>query len=481
MKNQGLFKKSNRWKVLGISLSLFFGILDLNGAHALSRGAKKTRVFKTGLAARETNPYETSRDSALRGQLAGALKAAQAGQFQNAAAQLFNLGRRSELEIERPQIKYILGLMLMEMKLNQTAAFQFVDVIRLKHPKYSKLAIEKLSIVADNLGDDTLLNYAVSRVDIKDVPGSITDMIYFRLGEIKQKNQNFEDSIRSYNQVTPGSSYYNQALFNKGLNYLELGQTNPAIQIFQGLIGLRSQAGVTDTNKVAAQLGLARALYQGKKWDEAVEAYSDIPRDHFLWHDALFEQSWAMLRSARFRSALSNFQSIHSSYYEDSYIPESLLLRSIIYLYICKYDEMEKVLSLFDRTYGPVRARISDFMRTHTDSYSYYLEVEKAQAYFKDIEKVNNLKIPLMVAKGVLDQGDVRRSLTYLRRLGDERSRIEESAFRGTPLGLFGIKILANRAKNTKLAIGDMVKAHFQDMRVELKDLYEQAGLFDMK
>jgi hypothetical protein len=470
-------RKKNFQKItLLLSLSALCGLASVNEAEALSRGARKTRVFNTGLAAKQTRSPDPSRDAALRNQLTGALKAAQSGQFQNAAAQLFNLGRRSELESERPQIKYILGLMLMEMKLHQTAAFQFVDVIRMKHPKYSKLSIEKLSIVADLLGDDTLLNYAISRVDLKDVPSTMADMIHFRLGEIKQQTQKFEDSIRSYNQVTPGSSYYNQALFNKGLAYLELGQTAPAIQVFQGLMGLRAQTGVTDTNRVAAQLALARALYQAKRWDESVEAYSEIPRDHHLWHDALFEQSWAMLRSARFRSALSNFQSIHSSYYEDAYIPESLLLRSIIYLYICKYDEMEKVLSLFDRTYGPVRARISDFMRSHNDSYSYYNEVEKAQIYFKDIEKPNNLKIPLMVAKGVLNEGDVRRSLAYIKRLNDERSRIDESAFRGTPLGLYGLKILANRLKNTKLAIGDMVKGHFQDMRTELKDLYEQAG-----
>ena len=50
------------------------------------------------------------------------------------------------------------------------------------------------------------------------------------------------------------------------------------------------------------------------------------------------------------------------------------------------------------------------------------------------------------------------------------------SSFRASPLGQYSLKILANRSKNTKFAIGDMVKAHLLNMRVELRDLYEQAG-----
>lgn len=462
-------------RIFALALSSLLVVFGWSTAQALVRGGKKARVFQTGLAPRQQAPLPT-RDSALKNQLGNALKAAQSGQFQNAAAQLFNLARRPELEAERSQIKYILGLMLMEMKLYQTSSFQFVEVIRMKHPKYSKLAIEKLSVVGDLLGNDTLLNYAVSKVDIRDIPASSTDMIYFRLGEIKQKNQKHEEAIRNYQQVTPGSSYYNQALFNKGLSYLELKQTGPAIQIFQNLLDLRSQAGVTDTNKVAAQLALARSFYQAQRWEEAVEAYAEIPRDHFLWHDALFEQSWAMLRSARFRSALSNFHSLHSAYYEDSYIPESLLLRAIVYLYICKYDEMEKVVGLFDRTYGPVRNRITEFIKNNPDSYSYYQEIQKAQSYFKENAKVNAMKIPTMVGKGILEEGDVRRALFYLKRLAEERARIESSAFRGTPLGAYGLKVIEKRTRNTQISIGEMVKAHLLDMRTELGDLFEQAG-----
>ncbi|MFS4459655.1 tetratricopeptide repeat protein [Bdellovibrio sp. HCB2-146] len=435
-------------------------------------GAQRKQPVKRAAPTRKAAPPQNS----FKVQLSKALRMAQAGQTDAAANALFTLSRRPELASERPQIKYVLGTMLMDLKLYQTAAFQFVDVIRMRHPKYSKLAIERLSIVADALGDDTILNYAVSRVNLTEFPPKLRDMIYYRLGEITLRQRDFSKAAALFDKVGSNSSYYFQAQYSRGLSELEANQPAMAIQTFQRMIDARSTAPVTDTNKVSAQMGLARALYQKQEWEPAIEAYAQIPRDTRMWHDAMFEQSWAMLRAARFRSALSNFQSLHSEYYKDFYMPEGLLLRAIVYLYICKYDEMEKVLSLFEKTYGPVRANIGDFMKSTNDSGLYFAEVEKAYNMRKS-DKQANLRLPYIVLRNILEQGDVRRSMTYLAKLNREKERVEANAsFRASALGQYSLKIVANRSRNTRYAVGDMVKAHLMNMRVELRDLYEQAG-----
>lgn len=464
--------------LLAISLSFSGEAYAVKKKTAAKPAAKSVAKPSARKAAPAPAPTSTSRatPSYLKQQLSQALRMAQSGQYLNAANALFSLSRRSELQADRPQIKYILGLMLMELKLNQVAAFQFVDVIRMNNPKYTKQAIEKLSIVADTLGDDTILNYAVSRVDVNDFPGNRRDMIYFRMGEIKLKNREFGKASDLFGRVPQGSSYYYQAAFNKGLAELQGKQADMALATFQRMSESRQGVSVTDTNKVAAQMAIARTLYQKQDFEGAIEAYSQIPRDTLMWHDAVFEQAWAMLRAARFRSALSNFQTLHSTYYEDFYMPESLLLRAIVYLYICKYDEMEKVLGLFERTYGPVRRQIGDFMHSASDATAYYAEIEKANTV-KRTDKSMNLRLPYIVTRNILDEGDIKRSLGYLRRLSDERERVEvNSAFRATPLGQYALKILINRTKNSKIAVGDMVKVHLNNMRAELKDLYEQAG-----
>lgn len=443
----------------------------------LAFAAPKSKKSQSKAKPAKTNTTPQA-DSALRKQLSNALQLSQNGQYQAAAIQLFSLARRPELKNDRAQIKYILGLMLTEMGLNQVAAFQFVDVIRSQNPRYTKLAIEKLATVADELGDDTLINYAMSRVDLDDVPDGNRDMVQFRIGEIKVRTKRYEEAIRAFSKIGVGSRYYSQALFQKGLAYLEMNKPEPALAIFQSMLSARRKAGVTDTNRVAAQLAIARALYQKKDWDASVAAYNEVPRDHFLWHEALNEQTWAMLRGARFRSVLSQFHSIHAPFYEDDYNPESLILRSIVYLYICKYDEMEKVLTLFEKTYGPVRSQVSIFSNAHKNPISYYYEVEKWQHQRKlSQEERAGLKVPGVVLSEISSMGSVRRSLNYLKRIDAEKKIIESTpSLKTTSLGRYSIKVLNIRARNTKLNIGEIAKVQMANMKTDLKDYFEQAS-----
>lgn len=433
------------------------------------------RVRKVAPRTRAAAP-QTSSD--LRRQLSHALQLSQSGQYQAAATQLFNLARRPELRSDRPQIKYILGLMLEELKLSQVAAFQFVDVIRSNHPRYTKLAIDKLATVADELGDDTLINYAMAKVKVMDVPESSRDMVQFRIGEIRMRARQYQEAIQTFSKIGVGSRYYGQALFQKGLAYLEMSRPREALNVFKTMHSARRNASVTDTNKVAAQLAIARSYYQLKDWDKAIESYSEIPRDHVLWHEALYEQSWAMLRGARFRSVLSNFQSLHSPFYEDDYNPESLILRAIVYLYICKYDEMEKVLGLYEKTYVPARSQISVYLNNNSKPLSYYSEVEKWQKQKAlPADERTGLRLPDRALNYISQSGNARRSLNYLKRLENEKKAIEANAsLNSTALGRYATKVLNNRIRNTKINIGEFAKVQLANMRNELKDYAEQVS-----
>ena len=425
--------------------------------------------------ARATMPSSAS--PALQRQLSEALTMARNGQYQQAAPVLFALSRRNELQAERMQIKYILGLSLSELKLYQTAAFQFVDVIRNGGSHYVRQSIDRLSIAADALGDDTLLNYAISKVRLDEFPEKQKEVIYFRLGEIKLRNGQFAEAADLFSRVSPGSRYASTAKFNRGLALLESRKPAEALPLFQSLNHGRAQASVTDVNKVSSKLAIARTYYQMQDWDKAVEAYREIPRDSEYWHQALFELSWAELRAAKFRSTLSNMQSLHSAFYEDSYIPESLLIRSIVYLYICKFEETDKTLNLFEKTYDPVRNSISHFLETTRDPLQYFAEAEKAFYIRKDKKAASGMILPYMAIRSILDEGNVKRSFQYLKALTDEKGRIEVlPAIARSALGPYALRVLANRFKNAKVANGEFVRAHLQNMKKDLDDFFEQAG-----
>ena len=438
---------------------------------------KARKAVATAPAKAGRKVYTQTTNNSARNQISQALGLLKNGQYPQASNAFLALSRRLDLTNERPQIKLYLGLALMEQNLNQVAAFQFVDVIKSGDQKWTRQAIEKLLIVTDRLGDETLLNYAIQRIDVNQVPTQHRDMLYFRLGEIKSKAGLFQEAANLYSKVGPQSRYYYSAIYGRGLAQAEANQTDLALQSFQKLKEMRDSTKVTDMNRVSAEMAIARTYYQRQNWDKAIEAYSKVPRDHVMWHAAMFEKTWAMLRAARFRSTLSNFQTLHSTYYEDAYFPETLLLRSIVYLYICKYDEMEKVLGLFESQYGPFATKINQFLSQQNSADSYFQEVNKAFIMKKDAEAKKTFSLPYNAIKHIAEEGDVRRTYNYLKKISDEKKIVDENPnLKNTPIGTYAVRVINNRMRSARSLIGDMVKAHLLNMRAELKDLNEQAS-----
>ncbi len=407
-----------------------------------------------------------------------ALRLAKAKNYTEASKLLFRLSHNKRYRRQRMQIKYILGLMLYEMNLNQVSAFQFVSVVKQGKNKYLRQALEKMSLAADSLGDDTLLNYALSKVKVNEFPKVHRDMLYFRIGEFQLTNQQYSNAIASLNKVNVASSYYPQAKYLQGLAYAEQGQNARAIRRFEQLANVRADRGITDPSRVAALIGKARVLYQDKKWQKAIDAYREIPRDTEFWHDSIFEMSWAMLRTGRFRSALSNFHSLHSAYYEHTFQPESLLLRSIIYLYICKYDEMEKVLQLFSEIYAPVLRDIKSVQAANVSSEALFEQVNVVGEFVEGEVEIDQWKndVPFIISKRIYYEGDFQRMRNYIGKLHREMKKLDSmpASWKSSSIGKYSERVLQTRLRKAKNKAGRLAKAHINDIRAELFDLFEQ-------
>lgn len=413
-------------------------------------------------------------------ELSYALGLARRREYQAASIRLFNMSRNPKFISERMRIKYILGLMLYEMKMYQVAAFQFVDVIRNNDQRYLRQSLQKLSLAADILDDDTLLNYAVSKVSLDDFAKTNRDMLHFRIGEYYMRKEAIDKAIENFASVPAGSSYYSKAKYLEALAFVKKNDLDSALKSFATLAEYKQSAGVTNVDRVAGLMGMARVYYQQKKWDNAVEMYRQIPRDTQMWHDSLFEISWAHIRGAQFRSVLSQLHSLHSPYYEDFYLPESILLRGIVYLYICRYDEMEKTLSLFERIYQPVLKGLDDFLETHKDPHTYYNELERVIKNF-DVLKGNtksrkDYKMPFLVARDIMREGDFKRTYSYIQKLRNEESAIKQmpAVWLRSPIGQYSLQLLKGRLDSSTRGAGNIIVKHLLTMRNDLADNFEQ-------
>jgi tetratricopeptide (TPR) repeat protein len=397
-----------------------------------------------------------------------------------AATALFQLRTDPQVRNYRALIYLTLGKIFLELKYTQVAAWQFANVVLINDDRYNTRALQLLSVAADKLGDDTILNYAVSKMRITDFPAQEKDMLFFRMGEIKFRAKDYKGATEAFDKVSADSNYAEMAQYMAGTSYAMQKNVDLAISKFEGLLAAKRRT-ITNDTRVSTLMALARAHYQKKNWDKSLEYYRRVPRDHLLWHSALFESSWANLRDGRFRSALGNFQSLHSSYYDDFYVPESLVLRAIVYLYICKYDEVSKVVSLFDTTYGEVQKRINTYLRTTNDPTAFYEELERGLLMRKNLQlgkKMPEGRIPYRVVRHIIGKPDIERGLDYLRNLYEERAGLEEmpTGFLQSPLGKYTSRLLIGRVKAAQKLIGIKARIHLMYMKGELRDLEEQVS-----
>lgn len=420
--------------------------------------------------------------------LNAAYNLAKKGQYEAATIRLYNLSKNPRYDTQRSRIKYLMGVLLSEMGLHQVAAFQFVDVVRANNPAYMKQALQKLSIAADALNDDTLLNFAIDKVSIQDFPKKYQDMLSYRFGEFHYRKSDWAKAIDSFSRVPQRSPYYSKAKYMEGLANVENKTLPAALRAFSALLTYKENSGPTNTSRVAAMMAMARTYYQGNRWDLASDLYRQIPKDTHLWHDSLFENSWAYLRAAQFSNVLSNLHTLHSAYYQDFFLPESVLLRGIVYLFLCRYKELEKTLALFEKLYQPVLDSLNQYTEQIDDEYTYFGDIEKVILNFEVLRSNKkarqNFKIPFIIARDIINDGKFEHVHRYLTKLRAEDALImkKEGKWRTSPLGAYARELLKERMDTTKKIAGSIIRARMITMKQSLEDNFEQYNYarFDM-
>ncbi len=140
---------------------------------------------------------------------------------------------------------------------------------------------------------------------------------------------------------------------------------------------------------------------------------------------------------------------------------------------------MEKVLELYDKQYNPLESRLTGFLKTRKLADSYFAEVD---GFLSSRNRATGGKLrytlPEKALSHISEEGDVRRMMSYIRKVQQERTFVERNAqIKSSGLGSYALKLLNNRLKNARASTGEMIKAHMQNMLTELKDLKDQTAL----
>ncbi|MFO0614048.1 MAG: hypothetical protein U0414_15755 [Polyangiaceae bacterium] len=238
-----------------------------------------------------------------------------------------------------------------------------------------------------------------------------------------------------------------------GITYVQLRQSVPAVQAFQDIDKALDEGveGVDDVDRMRdlAYLSMARTYYSAsvkldsagnpkideKKLSAAVKYWNRVDVSSEYWLDALFEESWAYFMAGDYPHALGNIHTIESPYFPNSFYPEAEILKAIVYLTTCQYEDATTITAQMKLKYQPIKKDLQGIL----DKYAGETADEQ---FFDFLKKVRDGKAGLSpdlepIVKNALSDRQLLRNIEYVDQLDEERKRFNsmDSGFKGSDLG----------------------------------------------
>ena len=211
---------------------------------------EKTAFVKTAAA---TKAAPAAPDESATGAvpiLKQGVKYYQQGKFANAAVsfhKLTNLERISE--DTRAQANYYLGLSLYNLKLYQASSYPMIKVIRSNAKKFRQKSLEKLIAISNKLGDQHMLDFAMSKMQVTDLEKLAVDVYYFKLASVNFDKGQLEQAITYSKLAIEKNPNSEPALNLLALSYLKKNETENAIDTYNKLLALYAQRSNSNPKK----------------------------------------------------------------------------------------------------------------------------------------------------------------------------------------------------------------------------------------
>jgi hypothetical protein len=344
---------------------------------------------------------------------------------------------------------------LEQMSLNSLAAAEYVEA--------GQAGLPGLFTLADRIGDEGLLDYVLTKTSALNLPLTKSQDFIFRNGERSFNKKQYAQSAQILAGVQSADRRYFKARYLTAVALMNTAKSDEAMKILTALYAETRGAAESDYSKTLTTAALARLHYKLGNWEKSLEYYRMVPKDSDLWSDVLVEMSWAQFRLGDIREVLGSLGSLHSPYYEDRFVMESVLLRSFVYLFICSLDEMEKTLDLFARMYVPLKDGLNRVL-AQTSLYSDLLK------------QVEQNKLPRQIRATLAGDPEFKRAFQRVENLRQDQERIVamNDEWRNSPLGQSAAGFAAKRLKEAEKLAGMKARAHLEGKQKEIERLFRQ-------
>jgi len=490
LKTTGLFKRACALLVAGcLSSASVLAVSSDVRADDMSFDMKDTGQASSTPPA-ESAPSET---------LSTGLRLYQEEKYPEAAVQFQRIaeGDISDTPGNRQKAEFFLGKSLYHLKYYQSAlaVFDAISVQGRGHLFFEQ-TLQWLAQLASQLPEPAGIIEKVGRYDLAQIE-------QFNSGEGKEFYGQLlyllgDQAIQLFEQVSKDSNAYVHAKMFAGITHVRQRQARPAIQAFRSIIDAIEEGDLDSDEsqrvKDLAWLSLARMYYtaankvddetgerqiDGQFLGAAVDAWSRIDTGSEYWLDALFEGSFAFFLADEFSRALGNIHTIFSPYFENSFYPEALVLKAVVFFYNCQMENASAMVSKFHERYDPVQKELQAKLAEFKDNESFY-------RFLTQVREGEGARLsPALrgIISSALSDRTVLRHLEYVKLLDGEEKRLKDEplAFQKSTVGARIIQDAALAKSGAIEATGNLARGRYNRLVEELQDYMNQIDAVDLE
>lgn len=456
-------------------------------AYAAPAAKKAKAAAKTLKAAKVKKPAVAKKPLTLHDQLIALKRAYRLGETPRRTAweQLSRLhDRGAQLSKEdRVSLLQTQSTMLVEAGYPILAAIYASQAVKIATDPLDKEVEPAWGIlrrVSEKRPIQSVLEIVADNVDLKGQGAPVfgTDWNYFA-GNAAARRGEAAKALEFYGDLKVDDRYFFPAKYQQAMIHVDQDKLADAEVALKAIVYPTSQRLSPLREPVRKQMSdyaysaLGRIYYEKERFLDSAKMYRMVSKEGVNFYDALFEQSWSFFMGGYPMHSLGALRGAESPFYSEVFNPEAPLVRSIVYYWLCRYEDSRNALADFMEKSAPAVEKLDEFLdRQRMDSETAYVLFENLVSGVSS----DSLGVP----KAILQTAAEKDSMLLVR---DQYASIIEEKARLEAKGIFGGKDASARpldymdrwAGALRKDVGKRFLAELQDMKKEYDRLYAQA------
>ena len=323
------------------------------------------------------------------------------------------------------------------------------------------------------------------------------NQLLYVMGRSKYNAGDFNAAIDLFKQVDQQNRWYVKARFFEGISYIRMRRAKPAAAAFREIIEAVEDGdvgGVDDADRMVdlAWISLARVYYtaanrttpdgerqtDGVLLGNAVEAWTKIENSSEYWLDSLFEASWAFFLADEYSRALGNVHTLFSPYFKESFYPEAMVLKAVVFFTNCQMENATAVVQKFHERYDPVQTKLDELLKKYQDNAAFFTFLKQVRSGDANLSP----EIRGIVTSALSDRA-VLSNLEYVKLLEQEEKQLKDAPSQFSSSSLGG-RILQDIMVAKSFAVdqaGDIAKARYNRLIQEMRDFSNQIDTVEIE